>query len=74
MLHSISKQQKFELLHTRLNNFPVFRNYRDIDFALRSLYRRSGNKRSNLNELKLDVKFCEIEAEDFQVTFHIVLA
>ena len=51
------------MFHTRLNNFPVFRNYRDIDFAL--LYGRSGNKRSFLNELKFDVKFCEIKAEDF---------
>ena len=23
----------------------------------------------NLNELKFDVKFCEIKAEDFQATF-----
>ena len=34
MLRSISKRQKEEMIHTRLNNFPVFRNYRDIDFAL----------------------------------------
>ena len=26
------------------------------------------------SELKFDVKFCEIEAEDFQATFHILLA
>ena len=25
------------MFHTRLNNFPVFRNYRDIDFALRCM-------------------------------------
>ena len=56
------------MLHTRLNNFPVVRNYRDIDFA----YGRSGNKRSNLNELKFDVKFCEIESVDFQATFNIL--
>ena len=37
MLRGISKQQKQEVLHTRLNNFPVFRNYRDIDFALRCM-------------------------------------
>ena len=53
--------------HTRLNNFPVFRNY------CIALYGRRGNKRSNLNELKFDVKFCEIKAEDFQATFLIVL-
>ena len=34
MFRGISKQQKLEMLHTSLNNFPVFRNYRDIDFAL----------------------------------------
>ena len=59
------------MLHTILTNFPVFRNYRDIDFALRCC---SGNKGSNLNELKFDVKFCGIEAEDFQATFRILLA
>ena len=32
-------------------------------------YGRSVNKRSNVNELKFDVKFCEIKAEDFQATF-----
>ena len=31
-------------------------------------------KRSNLNELKFDVKFRGIEAEDFQATFNILLA
>ena len=31
-------------------------------------------ERSNLNELKFYVKFCEIEAVDFQATFHILLA
>ena len=39
-----------------------------------ALYGRSGNKRSNLNELKFDAKFCEMEADDFQATFHILLA
>ena len=34
MLRSISKQQNYEMFHTRLNNFPVFRIYRDIDLAL----------------------------------------
>ena len=58
------------MLHTRLSNFPVFRNYRD--FALR-WYGHSGNKSSNLNVLKFDVKFCEIEAEVSQATFHILL-
>ena len=28
----------------------------------------------NLNELKFDVKVCEIKAEDFQATFLILLA
>ena len=57
------------MFHTRLNNFPVFRNYRDIDFALRCI-----DVLSNLNELKSDVKFCENKAEDFQATFIILLA
>ena len=35
MLRSNSKQQKQEIFHTRFSNFPVFRNYRDIGFALR---------------------------------------
>ena len=48
------------MFHIRLNNFPVLRNKRDIDFG------RSGNKRSNFNELKFDVKFCEIKTEDFK--------
>ena len=34
MLYGISKLQKWEMLRSSLNNFPVFRNYRDIDFAL----------------------------------------
>ena len=51
------------MLHTRLNNFPVFRNYRDIDFALCCMDVLA-KKRSNLNELKYDGKFCEFEAED----------
>ena len=37
------------------------------------LYGRSDNKRSNFNEQKFDVKFCEIK-EDFQATFLILLA
>ena len=54
------------MFHTRLNKFPVFRNYRDIDFALRCM--------DVLATLKFDVKFCEIEAEDFQATFLTLLA
>ena len=38
------------------------------------LYGRTGNKRLNLNELIFDVECCETEAEDFQATFHILLA
>ena len=69
MLRGISKQQTYEMLYTRFNNF---RNYSDI-FCI-ALYGRSSNKCSYLNELEFDVKFCEIEAEDFQATFHILLA
>ena len=57
------------MFHTRLNNFPVFRNYRDIDLRCTmyciALYGRSSNKCSNLNELKF---------EDFQAIFLILLA
>ena len=38
------------------------------------LYGRSGKKRLNLNELKLDIKFCEFNAENFKATFPILLA
>ena len=55
------------MLHTCLNNFPVFRNHRYIDFTLRCM------DVSDLNEL-IDVNFYELEAEDFQATFHILLA
>ena len=65
MLHGISKQQKQKMLDTRLNNFPVSRNYRNIDFALRCMDVLA----TNLSELKFDAKFCELEAEDFQATF-----
>ena len=65
MLRSISEQ-------TRLNNFSVFRNYRGIDFALRRMDVLATN--TNLNELKFDVKFCEIKAEDFQATVLVLLA
>ena len=61
------------MFHTRLINFPVFINYRDIDFALRCMDVLA-KKRSNLNELKFDVKLCEIKAEDIQATFLILLA
>ena len=54
------------MLHTRLNNFPIFK-------IFIALYGHSGNRGSNLNELKFDVKFYEIEAEDFQATFHSLL-
>ena len=61
------------MFHTRLNNFAVFRNYRDIDFVLGCMDVLA-TKRSNLNELKFDVKFGEIKEEDFQATFLILLA
>ena len=54
------------MFQTRLNDFPVFRN------ICITLYERSGNKRSNLNELKFqDIKFWEIKADHFQATFLI---
>ena len=49
------------MFHTRMNNFPVFRGYRDIDFALRCMDVLA----TNLSELKFDVKFCEVKAEGF---------
>ena len=56
------------MLHTRLNNFTVFRKYRDIQFALRCMDFLATNAQL------FDVKFCEIKAEDFQATSHILLA
>ena len=56
---------------TRLNNYPVFRNFRDIDFAMRCMDILVTNA---LNELKFDVKFCEIKAENCQALFFILLA
>ena len=54
MLRSISKQQKQEIFHTRLINFLVFRNYRDIDFALRCMHAQiSMNWNFMLNFVKL---------------------
>ena len=73
MLRSISKQQKKEMFHTRLNNFPCLLKLLRYQFCI-VLYGRSGNKRLNLSELKFDVKFCGIKAEDFQATFRILLA
>ena len=72
MLRSISKQQKKEMFHIRLNNFLVFRNYRDIDFSLRSMDVLARNAEISLN-WNLMVNF-EIKAEDFQVTFLMLFA
>ena len=52
------------MFHTRLNNFPVFRNYCDINFALRCMDALATNAQILMN-LKFDVKFCETKAEDF---------
>ena len=41
------------MFHTRLNNFPVFRNYRDIDFALATNAQISMNWNLMLNFVKL---------------------
>ena len=57
MLPNISKQQKKTTSHTGLNNFPAVRNYHDINFALLCM----DNKYLLLNEVKFDLKFCEIE-------------
>ena len=48
-IRGISKQQKQEMLHTRLNNFPVFRNYRDIDFAVRCMDVLATNAQISMN-------------------------
>ena len=37
------------MFHTRLNNFPVFRNYRDIDFALRCMDVLATNAEISMN-------------------------
>ena len=73
MLRGISKQQKQEMLHACLNKFPRLQKVSRYRFCI-ALYGRSGNKQTNLKELKSDAKFCETEAEDFQVIFHILLA
>ena len=56
-----------------MNNFPRLQKLSRYRICI-ALYGRFGNKCSNLNELKFDVKFCEIKAEDFQATFLILLA
>ena len=49
LVRGISKQQKWEMRHTRLNNLPVFRNYRDIDFALRCVDVLATNAQISMN-------------------------
>ena len=49
MLRSISKHKKYEMFHTRLNNVPVFRNYRDINFALRCMDVLATNAQIKMN-------------------------
>ena len=67
MLHGISKQQNKKCF---LFVWIIFLSSEIIAISISiALYGRSSNKHSNLNELKFDVKFCETEAEDFQVTF-----
>ena len=52
-----------EMFHTRLNNFPVFRN-----FCI-ELNGRSCNKYSNLNELKFDLNFVKLKLRIFKRHF-----
>ena len=61
------------MFHTHLNNFPVFRNFRDLDFALSCIDVLATNAQIS-SELKFNVKFCDIKADDFQATFLILLA
>ena len=49
MLRSISNQQNYEMFHIRLNNFPVFRNYRDIVFALHCMDDLATNAKISMN-------------------------
>ena len=58
------------MFQPRLNILQKLSRYR---FCI-ALYGRSSNKRSNLNELKFDVKFCEIKAEGFQTAFFMLFA
>ena len=37
------------MFHTRLNKFPVFRNYRDIDFVLRCVNVLATNAQISMN-------------------------
>ena len=60
------------MFQPHLNNIFFSRNYLNIDFALRCMDVLA--TKSNLNELKFDVRFYETEAEDAQATFLIFLA
>ena len=60
MLRSISKQQKWEMFHTRLNNFHVFRK-----FCI-ALYGRYGNKRSFSMNWNLMLNFLKLKQMIFK--------
>ena len=42
------------MFHTRLNNFPVLRNYRDIDFALRYMDVQATNVHIAIPDITVD--------------------
>ena len=71
MLRGISKQQKQERLHTRLNNFPVFRNYRDIDFALRCMDVLATNAQTSVNR-NLMLNFVQLKQRIFKRLSHLI--
>ena len=60
MLATISKQQKKATSHAGLNNFSCFQKLLWYRFCT-ALYGPAGNKRLTLDEVKFDVKFCEIK-------------
>ena len=53
------------MIHTRLNNFPVFRNYRDIDFALRCMDVLATNAQMSMNR-KLMLNFVKLRQRIFK--------
>ena len=54
-----------------IGDVPVSRMIKTVEWSNSGC---SGNKRSNLSELKFDVKFCDTKVENFQATFLILLA
>ena len=65
MPRSISKQQNYEMFHIRLNNFPVFRNYRDIQFALHCMDDLATDAKISMN-WNLMLNFAKVKQRIFK--------